>query len=113
MTTREYLKARAMRINSRVWPIPFVVLGFALWARPGSWLNILVLIAVASCFAAYLTYMRRTPCLRCSAPLRNLALQWGSKSLPAPRCPHCGLNIDDQVADPISIEDVAKGSDKL
>jgi hypothetical protein len=99
MTTREYLKARAIKLNRRAWPIVLVVSATAIWGRQSTLLSGLVLVSIGALFAAYIGYMRRTPCLRCSAPLRNVALNWGSNRRPAPRCSHCALDIDEQVFD--------------
>ena len=100
MTTREYLRARVIHFYSRIWPIVSVSLVMAIWARRSTLFGLLVLIAITALLTAYIVVMRRTPCLRCSTPLRNAALNWGSNRQPAPRCPHCGLDIDEQVADP-------------
>jgi hypothetical protein len=100
MTTREYLKARAIKLNRRGWPIVLVVLAAAIWGN--TLLSGLVVISIIALLAAYSVYMRRTPCLRCSAPLRNAALNWGSKRQPAAHCPHCGIGIDEEIADPLA-----------
>jgi hypothetical protein len=101
MTTREYLRVRVIRLYSRTWLVTLLLLVMAIWARRNALVNGLVLIAISSFLAAFIVFMRRTPCLRCSAPLRNAALNWGSKHQPAARCPNCGLGIDEQVEDPI------------
>src|SRR5271168_2968305 len=98
MTTREYLRARATRFFSRTSPIGLLALPVTIWIGQSPLIG-WVLIALIVYFAAYIVFIRRTPCLRCSAPLLNSALNWGSKLQPASCCPHCGLGIDEQVAD--------------
>jgi len=97
MTTREYLKARVIRLYSYSFPLVLVVLGVAIWGGHSMLLNGLVLVVIAAYLGAYIAFMRRTPCLRCSAPLGTAALNWGSKRQPGAHCPHCGLGIDEQV----------------
>jgi hypothetical protein len=97
MTTREYLRARVVRLYGYSFPLVLVVLGAAIWGRHSVLLNGLVLIVIAAYLAGYIAFMRRTPCLRCSAPLGTAALNWGSKRQPVAHCPHCGLGIDEQV----------------
>jgi predicted amidophosphoribosyltransferase len=65
----------------------------------------LLLAALAAYSAIYVVLMVRTACLRCSEPLRNTALSWGSKRQPAPCCPHCGLSIDQEVREPRSLQE--------
>jgi DNA-directed RNA polymerase subunit RPC12/RpoP len=105
MTTREYLKARVIRLYSRSSPLVLVLLGVAIWGRRSTLLSGLVLTAIAAYMVAYIVFMRRTPCLRCSSPLQNAALNWGSKRQPAARCPRCGLSIDEEVGDPRPIQE--------
>ncbi len=97
MTTREYLKARVIRLYGYSSPFVLVILGIAIWGGHSVLLNGLILMAIAVYLTAYIAFMRRTPCLRCSAPLGTTALSWGSKRQPAAHCPHCGLGIDEQV----------------
>ena len=99
MTTREYLHARAIRLYK--YSVPFVLLVWAtlILGRRSLVLNVLVLAAIAAYLAAYIVSMRRTPCLRCSAPLGNVALNWGSKRQPGPCCANCGLGLDEQIGE--------------
>jgi hypothetical protein len=108
MTTRQYLRARVIRLYSRIWPIVLISLVMAIWARRSALLSLLVLITISALLTAYVVIMRRAPCPRCSAPLRNAALNWGSKRQTAAHCPNCGLGIDEQVADPLPLEQVPK-----
>ena len=101
MTTREFLRARVIRLYSRIWPVVLVLFVITVWANRSALLSGLVLIVITAFLAAYIVFMRRTPCLRCSAPLRNAALNWGSSRQSASRCPHCRLGIDEQVTDPL------------
>ncbi len=105
MTTRAYLKARVIRLYSYSSPVVLVILGIAIWGRQSVLLSGLVVMAIAAHVVAYILFIRRTPCLRCSAPLQNVALNWGPKRQPAPRCPHCGLGIDEQAGEPRSFQD--------
>jgi DNA-directed RNA polymerase subunit RPC12/RpoP len=98
MTNREYLKARVIRIYRFGSPFVLVILASAIYGRKSGLLGLLILMAVAAYLAVYIVLMRRTPCLRCSAPLGNAALNWGSKRQPAPRCPNCGVGIDDRMS---------------
>jgi hypothetical protein len=60
---------------------------------------VLVFAALIAYLAGYIVFMRGTPCLRCSVPLGSVALNWGSKLQPAPRCANCGLGLDEQTAE--------------
>jgi hypothetical protein len=99
MTTREYLRARVIRLY--VWSTPVVVgiLALAVWGRRSSLLNGAVFLAVAAYVTAYIVFMRATQCLRCAAPLKGTALNWGARRQPVPTCASCGLSIDEPVAD--------------
>jgi hypothetical protein len=100
MTTREYLRARVFRLYRYIFPFVLVLLATTIWAEHSLVFSSVVLAVITACVAGYTVFMRRTPCLRCSAPLKNAALNWGSKHRPAPCCANCGLGIDDQVGDP-------------
>jgi len=99
MTTREYLRARVIRIYTFGAPIVLVCLAAVFWGRKNLSVNLFVLAVAATYMVTYGVLMRRTPCLRCNIPLRNVALNWGSRRKPAPRCANCGLGIDEQVRD--------------
>jgi hypothetical protein len=98
MTTRDYLKARVVRFY-RI-PVALVLLVSAIYGRSSVLLSGLNMIALAAYLAIFIVFMRRTPCLRCASPLQNAALKWGSKRLPAPRCPTCGVSIDEPASNP-------------
>ncbi len=97
MTTREFLRARVIRLYRVSLPLVIAILAISIWGRRSVLLSGFLLSAVAVYMAVYVVYMRRTECLRCHAPLRNTALNWGSKRQPPPSCPNCGLSIDEQV----------------
>lgn len=99
MTIREFLRTKAVRFHLYSFPLLIVLWGVLIWGRPGAVLNGLLLVALAADSAIYVLVMVRTPCLRCSEPLRNAALSWGSRRRPAPCCPHCGLSIDEPVGE--------------
>ena len=99
MTIREYLKARVMRIYRVGLPFVALILLSAIYGRNSAFLSGLTVIAIATYLVVYIVLLLRTPCVRCSAPLGNTALHWGSKRLPTPRCPHCGVSIDEQIND--------------
>ena len=102
MSTREHLRARVLRLSIFGLPLFLVLLTLAPRWRQSALLNMFVLVVVAINVATYTVFMRRTPCLRCGLPLGNVALNWGSKRAPAPRCPNCGLGIDEQTGSPQS-----------
>jgi hypothetical protein len=102
MTTREFLKARVVRFY-RI-PIALVLLVSAIYWRSSVLLSALNMIAIAAYLTIFIMFMRRTPCLRCASPLQSAALNWGSKRQPAPRCPHCGISIDEPVSDPRPVQ---------
>jgi len=107
MTIREHLGARAVRFHVYTFPVLVVLWGIVIWGRPGALRNGLLLVALAAYSAIYVVLMVRTPCLRCSEPLRNAALNWGSRRQPPPSCPYCGLSIDQQVSEPRALSDKA------
>ena len=96
-TTREFLRGRVIRLYRVSLPLVLAILAISIWGRRSVLLSGFVLAVVAVYMAAYVVYMRRTECLRCHAPLRNVARNWGSKRQPPPSCPSCGLSIDEQV----------------
>ena len=97
MTTREYLKTRAIRFY-RV-PFGLLILPGVIYWRNNVLLEGLSVIAICLYLGAFIIFMRRTPCLRCSAPLLNVGLNFGSRRLPTPRCTNCGLGIDEPLTD--------------
>ena len=97
MTTRDYLRARAIRLYRRSWPIVLVLFLVAIRESNNLLIMASVLLGVLAYLASYVLFMQRSPCLRCLAPLRNAASSWGSKRQPAPRCPQCGLGIDEPI----------------
>lgn len=99
MTIREHLKAKAVRFHIYSFPLLILLWGLLIWGKPGAVRDGLLLVAMAAYTAIYVVLMVRTSCLRCSEPLRNVALNWGSRRQPAPCCPHCGLSIDEPVGE--------------
>ena len=97
MTTREFLRARVIRLYRVSLPFVVVILAISLWGRHSILLSGFALAVIAVYLTAHVVYMRRTQCLRCHAPLGNAALNWGSKRQPAASCPNCDLSIDEQV----------------
>jgi nitrate/TMAO reductase-like tetraheme cytochrome c subunit len=97
MTTREFLRARVIRLYRISLPFVIVILAISLWGRRSLLLIGFVLAVIIAYLTAYVMYVRRTQCLRCHAALGNAALNWGSKKQPTASCPNCGLSIDEQV----------------
>jgi hypothetical protein len=99
MTLREHLKARVLRLSAPSLPITIVLLIMITQGHPSFLQNVLVLVVLGAYLAGYFVYMRRAPCPRCAAPLKNAALNWGSKRQPVACCPGCGLGMDEQVVE--------------
>ena len=68
MTTREYLRARVVRLYRLSLPLIVVILATAIWGRRSVLLSGLVLAVIANYLAAYMVFMRRTPA-QCSTQL--------------------------------------------
>jgi len=97
MTTREFLRARVVRLYRFTLPFVIVILAISLWGKHSVLISGFVVAVIAVYLTAYVVYIRRTECLRCHAPLGNAALNWGSKTQPAASCQNCGVGIDEQV----------------
>jgi hypothetical protein len=101
MTTRKYLQTRVIRFYRYSFPFALFIVALSIVRGYSTMLNGLFAVLIAAFLATYIVFMRRIPCLRCSAPLRNVALNWGAKREPAPRCANCGLGIDEEVDRPL------------
>ena len=95
MTIREYLKERAALINGKCIPVSGIALISAIFSRGNAFLGTMTSVMVFGVITMFVVLMWRTPCPRCSLPLGTVALRWKSNSLPPPRCPHCGVSIDE------------------
>jgi len=95
MTIREYLKERVAQFNRKCIPVSGLALLSAIYSKGNVYLGALTVLMVFGAITAFVVLMRQTPCPRCSIPLGNVALHWGSNRLPAPRCTHCGVGIDE------------------
>ena len=100
MTIREYLKERAAHINGKCIPMSGLALVSAVFARGNVFLAVMTVVMVCGTITTFVVFMRRTPCPRCSLPLGTVAMRWKSNSYPAPRCPHCGISIDEPISGP-------------
>jgi hypothetical protein len=95
MTIREYLKERVSQFNRKCLPVSGLALLSAIYSKGNVYLGALTLLIAFGAVATFVVHMRQTPCPRCSLPLGNVALHWRSNRLPVPRCPHCGVGIDE------------------
>jgi hypothetical protein len=95
MTIREYLKERVSPFNRKCLPVSGLALLSAIYSRGNVYLGALTVLMVFGAIATFVVFMRQTHCPRCSMPLGNVALHWRSNRLPAPRCLHCAVGIDE------------------
>jgi hypothetical protein len=95
MTIRDYLKERVSEFNRKCLPVSGLALLSALYSRGNVYLGAATGLMVCGAVATFVVLMRQTPCPRCSLPLGNVALQWRSNRVPAPRCLHCAVGIDE------------------
>ena len=97
MTIREYLKGRVAEINGKCIPVSGLAFICAIFARGNAFLGAVTSVMVFGVVTMFVVLMWRTPCPRCSMPLGAVAMRWRSNSVPAPRCPHCGVGIDEPI----------------
>ncbi len=95
MTIRDYLKERVSQFNRKCLPVSGLALLSAIYSKGNVYLGALTVLMVLAAVATFVVVMRQTPCPRCSLPLGNVALHWRSNRVPAPRCLHCAVGIDE------------------
>jgi hypothetical protein len=105
-TTRQYLRARVLRYQLYTLPVLLAIVISAILSRfrHDTLLLVCMLLAMAVYITSLFIYMWPTPCLRCSAPLRKAALNWGyprgGRASGPTQCASCGLGLDEEVDGP-------------
>jgi hypothetical protein len=101
MTIREYLKKRGDRFANAYVAAVLVLFVVSVLAPGSRLLGVLLIVGFFAITAAFAVVVWRTPCPRCARSLGNAASAANNPfSKRGQYCPHCGVNVDEQMESP-------------